>query len=41
MIERLSRDPQPIRVRPTRERLVVDGDAILEAESAEAQRSEH
>ncbi len=41
MIERLVRDPQPIRVRPTRERLVVDGDAILEAEAAEAEGSGH
>ena len=37
MIERLVRDPQPVRVRPTHERLVVDGDAILEAEVREAE----
>lgn len=41
MLERLARDPEPIRVRPTRERLVVDGDAILEAEAGEVERSEH
>ncbi len=32
MIERLVRDPKPIEARPTHERLVVEGDAILEAE---------
>lgn len=37
MIERLARDPQPIRVRPTRERLILDGDAILEAEAGETE----
>ncbi|MEO6991889.1 MAG: NAD(P)H-dependent oxidoreductase subunit E [Candidatus Baltobacteraceae bacterium] len=28
MLERLERDPEPVRVRPTRERLVVDGAAV-------------
>ena len=36
-IERLIADPTPVRVRPTRERLVVDGAALLEGE----QRSGH
>jgi NADH-quinone oxidoreductase subunit E len=31
-IERLIADPTPVRVRPTRERLVVDGAALLESE---------
>ena len=41
MLRRIERDPQAVRVRPTRERLVVDGAGVLDAVTSADGEAQH